>query len=56
MAYAGGFSKRPSCGTKHPPKAASPARISRTNFNSLNITAELRKNKKLRIDECKELL
>jgi hypothetical protein len=54
MAYAGGFSGRSSCGTKHPPKVvALSARILRT---SLGIAAELCKNKKLRIDECKERL
>jgi len=57
MAYAGGFSKRLSCGAEPPPKAAAlPARISRTSFNSLNTTAEIRIYKKLRIDECKERL
>ncbi|MFZ8841492.1 MAG: hypothetical protein ACO2PM_21740, partial [Pyrobaculum sp.] len=29
-------------------------RIPRTSLNSLNITADSRTNKKLRIDECKE--
>jgi len=53
MAYAGGFSKRT---RRAPPKAAFPVRISRTSFNSLNITAEIRIYKKLCIDECKERL
>jgi hypothetical protein len=53
MAYAGGFSGRPPCGAKHPPKAASPVRIPRT---SLNIAAELHSTTKLHIDECKEWL
>jgi hypothetical protein len=57
MAYAGGFSRRPSCGAKSPPKAAAfPVRIPRTSFNSLGIVSELHSNKKLRIDECKEWL
>jgi hypothetical protein len=57
MAYAGGFSGRPSCGAKPPPKAAAlPARIPRTSFNSLGIVSEIRIYKKLRIDECKERL
>jgi tRNA A-37 threonylcarbamoyl transferase component Bud32 len=57
MAYAGGFSRRPSCGAKPLPKAAAlPARISRTSFNSLGIVSEIRIYKKLRIDECKERL
>jgi len=57
MAYAGSFSRRLSCGAKPPPKAAALlARISRTSFNSLNITAESHSNKKLCIDECKEPL
>jgi len=57
MAYAGGFSKRLSCGAKPPPKAAAlPTRIPRTSFNSLGIVSEIRIYKKLRIDECKERL
>jgi hypothetical protein len=55
MAYAVGFSKRPSCGAEPLTNAAAfPAHIPRTGFNSLDITADSRTNKKLRIDECKE--
>jgi hypothetical protein len=54
MAYADGFSKRT---RRAPPKAAVlPTHIPWTSLNSLSITAELRNNKKLRIDECKEQL